>query len=68
VDLIVTGGDDYEILCAVPEERLAGFLAETAAVGVPATVIGTVTAGEELPVFRSPGGARRYKHGAYQHF
>ena len=68
MDLLVTGGDDYEILCAVPEERLAGFLAETAALGVPATVIGTVTAGAGLPVFSSPAGPRRYEHGAYQHF
>ncbi|HEX2724797.1 MAG TPA: thiamine-phosphate kinase [Beijerinckiaceae bacterium] len=68
IDLLVTGGDDYEILCAVPEDRLAGFLAETAALGAPATVIGTVTAGDGLPVFRSPHGERRYERGAYQHF
>jgi thiamine-monophosphate kinase len=68
VDLVVTGGDDYEILCAVPEDRLAGFLAETSALGVPTTGIGTVTTGEGLPLFRSAAGERRYAHGAYQHF
>jgi thiamine-monophosphate kinase len=68
MDRLVTGGDDYEILCAVPDDRLAGFLEETAALGAPATVIGTVTAGEALPVFRSAGAERRYAHGAYHHF
>jgi thiamine-monophosphate kinase len=68
MDQIVTGGADYEVLCAVPEDRLASFLAETLALGAPATPIGIVTVGEGLPVFRSSGGEHRYEQGAYQHF
>ena len=41
IERVVTGGDDYEILCAVPEERLGPFLAEAASVGVAAAAIGT---------------------------
>lgn len=40
----VTGGDDYEILAAVPPERVAAFKVEAARVHVPVTEIGTVTA------------------------
>jgi thiamine-monophosphate kinase len=68
VDRLVTGGDDYEILCAVPEERLARFLKDMAATGVPATVIGTVDEGEGVPVFREGGSERRFEQGSFSHF
>jgi thiamine-monophosphate kinase len=45
---IVSGGDDYEILCTVPPDRTAVFAAAAAASGVPATSIGTVSAGSGL--------------------
>ena len=32
-DVIVTGGDDYEILCAVPPEEVEAFQARAAASG-----------------------------------
>jgi thiamine-monophosphate kinase len=68
IDLCVTGGDDYEILCAVPEAGLARFLDASAAAGVQATVIGAVIDGEGLPVFRSGGRERRYEKGSFSHF
>jgi thiamine-monophosphate kinase len=68
IDQLVTGGDDYEILCAVPEDRLLGFLKETAAAGVDVAVIGTVQTGQELPVFRDGGRERRYERGSFSHF
>ena len=68
IERVVTGGDDYEILCAVPEERLGPFLAEAASVGVAAAAIGTVAGGEGLPVFRDGSRERRYERGSFSHF
>jgi thiamine-monophosphate kinase len=67
-DLLITGGDDYEILCAVPAERLASFVAASASAGVEAAVIGAVQEGEGLPVFRDGAGERRYERGSFSHF
>jgi thiamine-monophosphate kinase len=68
LDRLLTGGDDYEVLCAVPEDRLAGFLEACAQGGVPARAIGTVTEGGDLPVFRRNGTERRYERGSFSHF
>lgn len=68
LDLLVTGGDDYEILCAVPDNRLAAFLAASASAGVAAAAIGIVEAGEGLPVFRHGGSERHYEQGSFSHF
>jgi thiamine-monophosphate kinase len=68
IDQLVTGGDDYEILCAVADDRLSNFLEETAAAGVAATVIGTVEAGVGQPVFRDGDRERRFERGSFSHF
>jgi thiamine-monophosphate kinase len=68
MDRLVTGGDDYEILCTLPETRITAFLRTSAAAGVPATVIGTVVEGGGLPVFRSEGRERRFESGSFSHF
>lgn len=67
-DRLVTGGDDYEILAAVPPARLDAFLAAAAEAGVATAAIGTVTEGEGTPVFRRGGIERRYARGSYSHF
>jgi thiamine-monophosphate kinase len=54
---IVTGGDDYEILCAVAPNHVDAFIAESLAVGIPLARIGTVVAGDRAPVFRRPDGS-----------
>lgn len=46
---LISGGDDYEVLCGVPPERLAPFLAAAQQAGVAATVIGVAHAGTEAP-------------------
>jgi thiamine-monophosphate kinase len=46
---LVSGGDDYEILCAVPENRLAAFELAARLVGVPVSAIGRIVAGEVAP-------------------
>jgi thiamine-monophosphate kinase len=68
LDLAFTGGDDYEILCTVPEKNLDSFRKEADSVGIALSVIGRVVAGDSLPVFRMNGLERRYDVGSYQHF
>ncbi len=51
IDKIVSGGDDYEILCAIPEDRFEAFAHAAAIAGVAVTSIGTVIAGEADPRF-----------------
>jgi thiamine-monophosphate kinase len=51
IDKIVSGGDDYEILCAIPENRFEAFAHAAAIAGVAVTSIGTVIAGEADPRF-----------------
>lgn len=68
MERLVTGGDDYEILCTLPETRITEFLQASAAVGVPATVIGAVVEGSGKPVFRSKGRERHFEAGSFSHF
>lgn len=69
LDLALTGGDDYEILCSVPEKSIDSFRKEADRVGIALSVIGRVVSGHDLPVFRMKNGLeRRYDVGSYQHF
>jgi thiamine-monophosphate kinase len=68
LDLALTGGDDYEILCTVPEKSLDRFRQEADSIGIPLSVIGRVVSGDGRPVFRMNGLERRYDVGSYQHF
>ena len=65
---VLTGGDDYEVLCTVPEARLRNFEAAAAAAGAPVAVIGTVIEGEGLAIFRDGVTEWRYERGSYSHF
>ena len=66
---ILTGGDDYEILCAVPPASLDAFLAEAAATGIPMAAVGTVVAGDGPPAFATPDGTRHvFAAASFSHF
>ncbi|ACA21047.1 thiamine-monophosphate kinase [Methylobacterium sp. 4-46] len=65
----LTGGDDYELLCAVPPARLGAIRAEAEAAGIPLTPIGTVTEGPAPPRFRDRDGSDRiFAGGSFSHF
>ncbi|MHB8269051.1 thiamine-phosphate kinase [Bradyrhizobium sp.] len=51
IESIVSGGDDYEILCTVPENRFEAFAGAAMLAGVPVTSIGTIIAGIAVPRF-----------------
>jgi thiamine-monophosphate kinase len=66
---IVSGGDDYEILCAIPESSLEAFAREAALAGVAVTSIGTVIAGAAVPKFLdAQGTAIALQRLSYSHF
>ncbi|GJE12061.1 MULTISPECIES: thiamine-phosphate kinase [Methylobacterium] len=69
IDAVLTGGDDYEILCTVTPERLDAFRAELAEAGIALAAIGAVTAGDDPPRFAmADGAARVFGAGAFSHF
>src|SRR5258708_4214891 len=45
IDTIVAGGDDYEIICTIPEDRFAAFAHAAQLAGVSIATIGTIVAG-----------------------
>jgi thiamine-monophosphate kinase len=51
LETLVSGGDDYEIVCAVPEDRFEAFAHAAGQAGVAVTCIGTVIAGPSVPRF-----------------
>ncbi|MDB5612303.1 MAG: thiamine-phosphate kinase [Bradyrhizobium sp.] len=51
MEAIVSGGDDYEILCAIPENRFEPFAQAAGLAGVVVTPIGTIIAGSSVPRF-----------------
>ena len=69
LEALVSGGDDYEILCTVPESRLAALQAAARAAGIEATAIGAIREGGDPPRFISAGGrVITLKRGSYSHF
>jgi thiamine-monophosphate kinase len=69
IDLALAGGEDYELLCTVPPERLAAALAAGDRAGVPLTVVGTLTepaAGLQLRT--DDGRLRPLRVRGYDHF
>ena len=51
VETLIAGGDDYEILCTMSEDRIEAFTRAALAVGVAVRSIGTVVAGNQAPTF-----------------
>ena len=65
LDLALTGGDDYEILCAIPPAQAEPFEARARAARVAVTRIGEVAVKE---IFRgADGAARRFDHDRFSH-
>ncbi|WOJ89469.1 thiamine-phosphate kinase [Methylocapsa polymorpha] len=69
IETILTGGDDYEILCAVPPDRSLGFEAAAASAGLTVSAIGTALQGAAPPLFKdAEGQALVFAKASYQHF
>jgi thiamine-monophosphate kinase len=69
IETIVAGGDDYEILCTIPDSRFEAFAEAARLAGVPVTSIGTVLAGAAAPRFLDArGGEITLQRLSYSHF
>lgn len=65
----LTGGDDYEILCAVPRDRLDRFRVAAATAKVPLSVIGLFEQGYEPPhIVDEAGREMTFSKGSFSHF
>ncbi|WP_247522417.1 thiamine-phosphate kinase [Bradyrhizobium sp. 190] len=51
LETLIAGGDDYEILCTLPEDRVEAFAQDANRVGVAVSSIGTIIAGSAVPKF-----------------
>jgi thiamine-monophosphate kinase len=66
---IVSGGDDYEILCTVAPDALEPLAQAAKASGIAASRIGTIVAGEAVPKFLDAAGAElALTRMSYSHF
>jgi thiamine-monophosphate kinase len=69
IEAIVSGGDDYEILCTVPEASFEAFARAARTAGVAVTSIGTGIAESSVPKFLDgEGGEIALKRLSYSHF
>jgi thiamine-monophosphate kinase len=69
IEQLIAGGDDYEILCAVPEDRLEAFTEAARQAGVAVASIGTIIAGSAVPAFLDGQGRElALKRLSYSHF
>ena len=69
LDVALTGGDDYEVLAAVPPAHLMDFLESALAGGVPATPIGELGApGPRTAWFEAEGSEHVFARAGYDHF
>jgi thiamine-monophosphate kinase len=56
IETVLTGGDDYEIVCTMPPTESESFRKAAMAAGVQVTDIGSVVAGKGVPRFAGPDG------------
>jgi thiamine-monophosphate kinase len=56
LELAVSGGEDYELLAALPAQRLDAAVSAAGEAGVALTQVGEVATGEDVVEIRLPGG------------
>lgn len=69
METLISGGDDYEILCAIPEDGFEAFARAANSAAVAVSSIGTVIAGAAAPQFLDAQGRDvPLPRAAYSHF
>lgn len=69
LETLIAGGDDYEILCTVADDRVEAFVHAAGRVGVALSSIGMVVAGTSAPKFLDRQGKEiALKRLSYSHF
>ncbi len=64
----LTGGDDYELLLAIPAGEAEAFRAAARAADIAVTEVGTVTADPVIHFVAADGADRAFARGSYLHF
>jgi thiamine-monophosphate kinase len=67
-EALLTGGDDYEIVAAIPEASLSAFEAEVGAKGETVTLIGPVEERDGTRVLGEGGRVLQLSHKGFAHF
>lgn len=67
-ELVLAGGDDYELCCTVPAQQHDRMLAAAAATGTALTVIGRIVAAPGLRCLDSRGRAWQPQRRSWEHF
>ncbi len=66
---LISGGDDYEVLCAVPQDEFEDFAGMAQAADVAVHPIGTIIAGESVPKWLDAEGQElALARTSYSHF
>jgi thiamine-monophosphate kinase len=69
IDAVLTGGDDYEILCTIPEDRVGSFTTAARQADIPVTEIGRIVSGDTAPLFRDRDGKPlTFARASFSHF
>jgi len=68
IETVLTGGDDYEIVCTVRPPKADSFRAAAKAANVVVTEIGQIAAGEGLRFIGTDGKALPFRRAAFSHF
>jgi thiamine-monophosphate kinase len=68
LEVALTGGDDYEIVCTVPAAKADSFRGAAKAAAVAVTEIGDIKAGEGVRFVDSAGQPLAFKRTAFSHF
>jgi thiamine-monophosphate kinase len=69
LETLIAGGDDYEILCAVPPSRLQALTTEAGRAGIALTEIGAITEGTGAPrLLDAQGREIALQRLSYSHF
>jgi len=68
LETAITGGDDYEILAVIPNDRLDAFGTVATAAGIGSSVIGHTKAGQGLVVRDAHGAVLELARGSFSHF
>ncbi len=68
LEVALTGGDDYEIVCTVPPDKADAFRAAAERAKVAVTEIGAVEAGEGARFLDKSGAPLAFAQGSFSHF
>jgi thiamine-monophosphate kinase len=68
LEVALTGGDDYEIVCTVPPAKAEGFRAAAKTANVAVSEIGVIATGEGARFLGPKGAPLAFKRASFSHF